>query len=128
MYVIEMPTSFQYKGKTLTNDFEIANGFNDYFASIGQEMADSMPDTPGYEEYLKFTKHRFSLEPLETSDLEEIMTKQQPKLSCGLDSIGLVWFGLYFDNVHTIKYTFKNGHYPGELHLMEDVASHRATE
>ena len=49
-------------------------------------MANSLPDTPGYEEYLKFTNHHFSLEPLETSDLEEIMTKQQPKLSCGLDS------------------------------------------
>ena len=43
-------------------------------------------------------------------------------------NLGLVWFGLYFENAHTIKYTFKNGHYPGELHLMEDVASHRATE
>ena len=40
----------------------------------------------------------------------------------------MVWFGLYFDNAHTIKYTLKNGHYPGELHLMEVVASHRATE
>ena len=50
-------------------------------------MGNSLPDTPGYEEYLKFTNHCFSLEPLETSDLEEIMTKQQPKLSCGLDSI-----------------------------------------
>ena len=50
-------------------------------------MADSLPDTPGYEEYLKFTNNRFTLEPLETSDLEEIMTKEQPKLSCGLDSI-----------------------------------------
>ena len=47
-------------------------------------MAYSLPDTPGHEEYLKFTNHRFSLETLETLDLEEIMTKQQPKLSCGL--------------------------------------------
>ena len=37
----------------------------------------------------------------------------------------LVWFGLYFGNVHIVKFTFKNGHYPGELHLMEDIASVR---
>ena len=64
----KLPTTFQYKGKSLNNDFEIANGFNDYFASIGQEMANSLPDTPGYEEYLKFTNQNFSLELLETSD------------------------------------------------------------
>ena len=81
------PASFILKGKSLTSKKEIANGFNNYFASIGEEMADSLPTVQGYEEYLRKTAERFQLEPIEAVDVEEIMKQQQPKLSCGLDTI-----------------------------------------
>ena len=44
-----------------------------------------------------------------------------------IKAVGLVWLGLYFGNVHIASFTFKDGHYPGGLDLLEDVASHRAT-
>ena len=50
-------------------------------------MADCMPNLPGYKDYLETTAERFQLEPLEATDVEEIMKQQQPKLSCGLDTI-----------------------------------------
>ena len=50
-------------------------------------MADTVPTISGHEEYLQTTNERFRLEPIEVSNVEEIMSKQQPKLSCGLDTI-----------------------------------------
>ena len=82
-----MPAKFNYKGETLTKKEDISNGFNDYFSSIGKEMADTLLTTPGFEEYLTQTTKCFSLEPLEIDKVEEISRKQQPKLSCGLDMI-----------------------------------------
>ena len=41
----------------------------------------------GYEEYLQTANERFQLEPIEVSDVEEIMSIQQPKLSYRLDTI-----------------------------------------
>ena len=81
------PATFILKGQALNTQEGIANGFNNYFASIGEEMADSLPTVTGYEEYLQNTPFRFRLEPVEATDIEEIMKKQQPKMSCGLDSI-----------------------------------------
>ena len=83
----KIPGSFKMGGKTVTNKKEIANAFNDYFASIGKEMADAQPNVPGFDEYLKITEARFQLEPMVEADVMEIMKLQQPKLSCGLDSI-----------------------------------------
>ena len=50
-------------------------------------MADTVPTKSGYEDYLQTTYERFRLEPIEVSDVEEIMSKQQPKLGCRLDTI-----------------------------------------
>ena len=81
------PATFILKGRPLTTKNEISNWFNNYFASKGEEMADSVPNLPGYEDYLETTAERFQLEPLEATDVEEILKQQQPKLSCGLDTI-----------------------------------------
>ena len=71
-----------------TQQKNIANAFNSYFASIGKDMADSLPDVPGYEDHLEGLKfHTIWLRPLEEEEVGEIMKKQQPKMSCGIDTI-----------------------------------------
>ena len=49
----------RYKNGQQTNypqkKTNIAKAFNEYFASIGTEMADSLPAVDGYETYLKIT-------------------------------------------------------------------------
>ena len=50
-------------------------------------MADSIPDLPGYEKYLFDQNSRFRLLHLTQGDVENILKKQQPKLSCGIDTI-----------------------------------------
>ena len=79
----KIPHSFSFNDKTVDTEKGILNGFNDYFASIGKLMADSMPDTPGYEQYLTDMSHcQFQLWPLLEEEVSMIMHKQQPKLSC----------------------------------------------
>ena len=50
-------------------------------------MADTIPTKDGYENYLKQSYGRFSLAKPHESVVESIMKKQQPKLSCGVDTI-----------------------------------------
>ena len=84
----KIPHSFTINDKIVDNEKGISNGFNDYFASIGKLMADSMLDAPGYEQYLTDMSHcQFLLWPLLEAEVSPIMRKQPPKLSCGLDSI-----------------------------------------
>ena len=67
---------------------KIANAFNKYFASITKDMADSLPDVPGYEDHLKGLKfNTMWLRPLEEEEVGEIMKNRQPKMSCGFDTI-----------------------------------------
>ena len=41
----KIPHSFTINDKTVDTQKGISDGFNDYFASVGKIMADSMPDT-----------------------------------------------------------------------------------
>ena len=50
-------------------------------------MADSLPDEPGYEEYLPTPSTTFQFRHVVEDDIEKIMKSQQPKLSCGVDTI-----------------------------------------
>ena len=84
-----MPNRFIIDGKSVRNKKNIATAFNVYFSSIGSEMAEKIPDTQGYEQYLKSrsTWQIFNLEELCEESVMKIMKNQQPKLSCGTDTI-----------------------------------------
>ena len=51
----KLPNRFAINGQTVRNKTNIAKAFNEYFASIGTEMADFLPTVDGYETYLKTT-------------------------------------------------------------------------
>ena len=53
----KIPHSFKLNDTTVDTPKEISNGFNDYFASVGKQMANSMPDSQGYEDYLTDMSH-----------------------------------------------------------------------
>ena len=84
----KMPGTFKDNGKAITGESEIADGFNRYFASIGTDMANSLPTVEGYEEYLRPNTHSiFHLQAVRREEVAKIMKNQKPKLSCGLDTI-----------------------------------------
>jgi hypothetical protein len=68
---------------------EVANTFNEYFASIGEKMANSIPHEPGFEDYIKICPYanKLELRRLEEHEVGTIMKRQMPKLSTGIDDI-----------------------------------------
>ena len=84
---VKIPSTFKINGEEISSAKTIASAFNKYFTSIGQEMADSIPTISGFEEYLDKCSTRFRLKKLSSNDVSNIMRKQKPKLSCGLDTI-----------------------------------------
>ena len=48
-----IPERFNINGRCVTDAQEIANAFNSYFASIGSQMADTIPTREGYKTYVK---------------------------------------------------------------------------
>ena len=84
----KMPDTFRHNGNVIKGEQDIANGFNEYFASIGTDMANSLPTEEGYETYLNLSPdHYFSLARTTEVEVEKIMRNQKPKLSCGIDTI-----------------------------------------
>ena len=55
----------------LTQPSEIANAFNDYFASIGTEMAEAQPDIKGFDKYLTKATSRFQLKQVTVDDVRK---------------------------------------------------------
>ena len=51
------PSDFSDRGKTVSGNKNIANSFNNYFTSIGEDMANSIQDTEGFEKHLTTFGH-----------------------------------------------------------------------
>ena len=83
----KMPTNFDINGETISDKQMIAKAFNNYFASIGTDMAGQIAKEDGYEEYLKRWTVHIPIAELAEEQVELIMKNQQPKLSCGVDNI-----------------------------------------
>ena len=80
--------TFTINGRPVTEKKDIANAFNDYFASVGTDMANELTNLDGYEKYLNLELfHRFQIRLVEETEVEKLMKLQRPKLSCGLDTI-----------------------------------------
>ena len=83
------PSYFNYKGAKLRSNESIANGFNDFFCGIGNNLAAKIPPPNfSYEYYLgQGTKARFKFRPLSLSEVEKILKSLKPKSSSGLDNL-----------------------------------------
>jgi hypothetical protein len=83
-----IPETFQGKTTDIKGFEAIASEFNSYFASIGSKMASTIPETSGFEKYVEIhDKCKLTFRELKEEEVEKIMQKQQPKLSCGVDTI-----------------------------------------
>ena len=82
-----IPEKFNINGRCITDQKQIADTFNYYFATIGSNMADQLPNREGYKDYVNRSYGNFQLARPHESIIREIMKHQQPKLSCGVDTI-----------------------------------------
>ena len=90
-YRHKMPNRFIIDGVNIRNEKNVANNFKSYFASIGEQMADSMPSEDGFEEYIPrrayYDCNPMKFIPVDEEEISNLMKRQQPKLSCGIDTI-----------------------------------------
>ena len=86
-----MPNRLIIDGGNIRNKKNIANAFNSYFASIGEQMADSMPSEDGFKGYILRREYydcdQMKFIPVDVEEISKLMKRQQPKLSCGIDTI-----------------------------------------
>jgi hypothetical protein len=83
---------FIINGSSVTNEHQIAENFNNFFADIGSLQANAIPPTnPNkYSEYLHNpTNFRFRFTLINSDDVKDIIKKFKPKTSCGDDNISL---------------------------------------
>ena len=102
-------------GNILSDNFEIAYGFNDIFASIGNELAGQIPSSKkNFTEYLsEETEEGFVFANL-TGTI--ILDETKVKNSAGPDKLLKETFECFLKPlVHVFKLSFKTGYIPPEL-------------
>ena len=81
--------NFLRQNKDILNDpKDIADGFNDFFAGIGPQLAEEIgPTNTSYESYLKSCDTTFKFSSVSETDILNIIKKLKPKTSSGVDCV-----------------------------------------
>ena len=84
-----LPQTFNIDGNNVTNTFKIAESFNKFYANIGKGTSENVPKSnKHFTDYLKINQiDSMFLEPVEESQILEIINKFKPKMSSGHDEI-----------------------------------------
>lgn len=129
-----MPSSFTFNGRTAENDYEIGEGFNDYFCNIADTLAQSIPPTDSsFEDYLpEPVAHSFVYIGTSVTEIEEVI-KGLKIASPGHDDIhikvlkecsGVVSPFLEF----IIDKSFDEGSFPDILQIAKVIPVHKKGE
>ena len=81
----QCPNNIVINNKSITDSKEIADIFNEYFASIGPELAHSIPHVnKSYTEYLTRPQcNSFFIDPTTPKEIEEEITGLNVNKACG---------------------------------------------
>ena len=87
----QSPSYIFVNNNKISDKQQMADHFNSYFASIGESLANKIPQTNmSFDKYLQ---HRiltsFSFRTVEPKDVEKIIKKLKPKTSSGSDGISM---------------------------------------
>ena len=81
------------KGESITEDENIAIGFNNYFVNVGPSLADNMSATDiHFSQYLSDStnvKNSLFLTPVTEVDILQLVAKVKPKKSKGHDELDI---------------------------------------
>ena len=89
----DIPEKIVYNDKTLTNEQEIANSFNSFFASVGAQLSSSIEQSdniPSFETYLDSNTRshpNFRFIPVDEKLVLALITNLPNKTSSGRDNI-----------------------------------------
>jgi hypothetical protein len=117
------------EGQTYTDDGEIANQFNKFFASVGNQISDSIEHTDA--KYTDFVQDRPGVLPLDFGTIFQaefitIINNLEPKSSGDIDGISnkmlkFVKFELATPLMHLFNLSLCTGIFPSKLKMSRTV-------
>jgi hypothetical protein len=120
---------FCINGSTVSNESQIANHFNNFFANIGSLQAEKIPATnPNkFHEYLtNKPTSRFNFTSVDCNEIQNIIKHLKPKNSCGDDNLSLKLLKLISFPVSPaltviFNQSLQNGIFPESLKLAKVI-------
>ena len=124
----QIPSYFQHNGKIISDCLDIADGFNDFFASIGPNLASKINTTNAdFQTYLpESCSNSFRFSKISEMDILRTCKQMKPKLSSGSDFKSTKLFKeiapLIITPLHyLINLSLETGFVPAELKLAKIV-------
>ena len=122
-------------GQLITNDYEVASCFNDFYINFGPELAKTVPkaDVP-VDQLLKTISKpndQFSFRDMSCAEITEIISSLKPKTSSSADKIPnklILEIKAYIANIFTyiINKSFKEGKFPTVLKIAKLIPLFKA--
>ena len=119
-----MPSSFTVHGQSISDGTQIANEFNNFFSSIGKNLADSIyePVTNYNRHLLNKNNNSFFMSPVSPEDIIKTAKTLKPKLSEGYDNISTKLTKLTIEEIcvplsHIFNRSIQTGTVPNSMKL-----------
>ena len=128
------PEVFNDNNMNYKSNIEIANGFNNYFTTIGSKLANSITNqNKTAAEFLakEPLPHSLFLNPAIPQEISNVVNAMHPKTSCGYDNISpkLVKkcsHALVNPLVHIINLSLSTGTFPDKMKLAKVIAIYKS--
>ncbi len=132
---INFPQDFLINNKKTSDQSLIAEAFNLYFSTIGEQTSQSVPQThKHYKDYLNHPSiNSMYLDQVEPHDIVNIVRNLKPKTSSGHDEISMKLIKLSLHTIillltHIINRSLMTGRVPSELKMAKDIPFFKTSE
>ena len=130
---VDIPKIFHSNGKVISGNFEIAEGFNEFFVNIGPKLAKSIPNSSRpFSDYLSNpVKENFVFSNMRPDIILEALKKLKNKKSSGHDKISSNLLKFIIPSImgpicHLFDLSFKTGFIPMQLKTAKIVPIYKS--
>ncbi len=131
----DLPCQFTHNNKLIKNTKEIAQQFNNFFANIGQNLSENVPQSPiPYTNYLRNRNVRsIVLDPVTFHDVIDVTMKFKSKTSTDFNNISSKLLKVTINNIaqpvsHIINLSLAKGIFPNEIKISKVVPIFKSGE
>jgi len=115
----------------LIKNKEIANEMNNYFAKIGEHLANQITTSTTAPIHNNFEKNTIYLEDTTTEEITKIIEKLPNKKSCGIDNLPNLTFKILKNDISStlstlINDSYKKGIFPDILKISKIIPLHKS--
>ncbi len=121
-------------GLTITDNIKIADEFNKFFSSVGNQLAKEIKTNKSYKIYLKNSnQNNFFLSPTTEYEINKIINKLNSKKASGTDNIKAklskgCGIELCKGLAHITNLSFVSGNYPDQLKIAQVIPLYKKCE